>query len=88
MTTQTVTIRECRANGQVWETRHKGTPEEALARALRKHWGPSAFLQLDSGLNRGGRLGEARIYGQVFRSVGQQGNSATGRVSVDVGAIR
>lgn len=57
---------------------------EAIARAVRKHFGSGAFFQRDNGLSFGN-------YGQIFRTITRSGETfhatnVTGRVRIDVEA--
>jgi hypothetical protein len=82
--THTVTIRDCGSKGQTWTSRHRGTLDECLTKAVRKHWGRAAYFFPDHGLNRGTTLATGRLYGQIFTPLREAGQntSLTGRVVV------
>lgn len=76
----TVTIRECKRDGQVWTHRARTSDEQtAINRAIRRHFGARAGFWADSGLGPD--------YGQIVEPAGVSSSSCvTGRVRIDTDA--
>lgn len=76
--TYTVTLSDCYAPYRMRESRHRGTPGQALARAIRRHWGARADWHPDSGLGVS--------YGQVTTPTREaySHRCVTGRVRLEV----
>ncbi len=76
---RTVCITEMHENGREWTSRHIGDDAQALARAIKKHWGPKAFFWRDSSLKFG-------VYGQICEPSDMTGgnNCVTSKVCIEI----
>ncbi len=73
-----ISIRFCggERHGETLETSHHTSDSaEAIDRAVRKHWGTTAFFSRDTG------LGDGR-YGQIFEPTRHGNSSVTDRIRI------
>jgi len=81
-----VTIRECYGEHREFVSKHRGSPQEAMGKAVMKHFGKRAALCNDYGLNQG--IPVSIRYGQIGVPHDRHTTSLiTGRVRVEAGVI-
>lgn len=84
----TITITECKTNGQTWTSTHRTADAwEATERAIKRAFGRAASFWRDNGISVGLTPADGTQYGQI--TVPARGNPGahdciTGRVSVRV----
>lgn len=79
---KTITISECRSNGYSWTSTHRtDDTDEAVQRAIRKHFGSKHRLYRSNELSRQGT-----VYGQIGYYVPkvEAATMVTGRVRIDI----
>ena len=78
-------IGQCGGDRKPWYSAHRtNDPDEAIERAIRKHWGAAAGWWGDHGLNHGLDSSRTR-YGQIIKPCSTGGyDCVTPRVRIDI----